>query len=123
MTDKAAIPDAWSPLGKPRGTRDPELNLDARAQAFLDRIATLSADLAAHGRCAPASAFPTLLFPRRKRGPSMPLTTRASTGTNPTVNKQFPSKFDASRRGVSLDHVERLLDRTTLLNMPDPRND
>jgi hypothetical protein len=50
MTDKAAIPDAWSPLGKPRGTRDPELNLDARAQAFLDRIATLSADLAAHGR-------------------------------------------------------------------------
>src|SRR6516225_117568 len=44
-----------------------------------------------------------------------------------TVNKQFPSmylkrKSDASRRGVSLDHVERLLDRTTLLNMPDPRN-
>ena len=23
MTDKAAIPDAWSPSGKPRGTRDP----------------------------------------------------------------------------------------------------
>ena len=39
MTDKAAIPDAWRPFGKPRGTRDPELNLDARAQAFLDRIA------------------------------------------------------------------------------------
>jgi hypothetical protein len=36
--------------GKPRGTRDPELNLDARAQAFLDRIAPLSADLASHGR-------------------------------------------------------------------------
>ena len=50
MTDKAAIPDAWSPFGKPRGTRDPELNIDARAQAFLDRIAPLSADLAAHGR-------------------------------------------------------------------------
>src|SRR6266446_48152 len=50
MTDKAAIPDAWRPFGKPRGTRDPELNLDARAQAFLDRIAPLSADLAAHGR-------------------------------------------------------------------------
>jgi hypothetical protein len=49
MTDKAAIPDAWRPSGKPRGTRDPELNLDARAQAFLDRIAPLSADLAAHG--------------------------------------------------------------------------
>ena len=50
MTDKAAIPDAWRPFGKPRGTRDPVLNLDARAQAFLDRIAPLSADLAAHGR-------------------------------------------------------------------------
>jgi len=22
MTDKAALPDAWSPSGKPRGTRD-----------------------------------------------------------------------------------------------------
>jgi hypothetical protein len=50
MTDKAAIPDSWTPFGKPRGTRDPELKLDVRAQAFLDRIATLSADLAAHGR-------------------------------------------------------------------------
>jgi hypothetical protein len=49
MTDKAAIPDAWRPSGKPRGTRDPELNLDARAQAFLDRIAPLSADLDARG--------------------------------------------------------------------------
>jgi hypothetical protein len=29
--------------------RDPELNLNARAQAFLDRITPLSADLAAHG--------------------------------------------------------------------------
>ena len=54
MTIKAARdqhPDAWRPFTKPpRGTRDPELNLDARAQAFLDRIAPLSADLAAHGR-------------------------------------------------------------------------
>jgi hypothetical protein len=49
MTAKAAIPDAWSPSGKPRGTRDPERNLDARAQAFLDRIAPLSADLDARG--------------------------------------------------------------------------
>jgi hypothetical protein len=54
MTIKAAIdqqPDAWRPFTKPpRGTRDPLLNLDARAQAFLDRIAPLSADLAARGR-------------------------------------------------------------------------
>jgi hypothetical protein len=54
MTNKAAKdqqPDAWRSFTKPppRGTRDPELNLDARAQAFLDRIAPLSADLAAHG--------------------------------------------------------------------------
>jgi len=49
MTDKASIPDAWRPSGKPRGTRDPELNLDAR-KAFLDRIAPLSAGLAARGR-------------------------------------------------------------------------
>src|SRR5437016_6280407 len=42
MTIKAARdqqPDAWRPFTKPpRGTRDPVLNLDARAQAFLDRI-------------------------------------------------------------------------------------
>src|SRR6266436_330971 len=35
MTDKAAIPDAWRPFGKPRGTRDPVLNLDARTQSLL----------------------------------------------------------------------------------------
>jgi hypothetical protein len=54
MTNKAGRdqhPDAWRPFTKPpRGTRDPVLNLDARAQAFLDRITPLSADLAAHGR-------------------------------------------------------------------------
>ena len=53
MTDKAAMdqqPDAWRAFTKPRGTRDPELNLDARAQAFLSRIAPLSVDLQAHGR-------------------------------------------------------------------------
>jgi hypothetical protein len=47
MTIKAARdqqPDAWRPFTKPpRGTRDPQLNLDARAQAFLDRIAPLCA--------------------------------------------------------------------------------
>jgi hypothetical protein len=35
------------PFTKPRGTRDPELNLDARAQAFLGRIAPLSVPTAA----------------------------------------------------------------------------
>jgi hypothetical protein len=142
MTNKAERdqqPDAWRPFtNPPRGTRDPVLNLDARAQAFLDRIAPLSADLAAHGRtralalkklrricqaevrrlkastprlplnftspnigtrsakstlttwsctqerCAPVSVFPTSLSIRRKPALSMPLTTSASTKTNPT---------------------------------------
>jgi len=44
------LPDAWRPFAKPRGTRDPVRNLDARAKAFLARIAPLSADLQAHGR-------------------------------------------------------------------------
>jgi hypothetical protein len=63
MTIKAARdqhPDAWRPFTKPpRGTRDPELNLDARAQAFLDRIAPLSADLAAQGHTSRSGAQET----------------------------------------------------------------
>jgi hypothetical protein len=41
-------PDAWRPFAKPP-PEAPELNLEARAQAFLKRIAPLSADLAARG--------------------------------------------------------------------------
>jgi hypothetical protein len=44
------LPDAWRPFAKLRGTRDPVRNLDARTQAFLERIAPLSADLQARGR-------------------------------------------------------------------------
>jgi len=44
------LPDVWRPFAKPRGTRDPVRNLDARAQAFLERIAPLSADLETRGR-------------------------------------------------------------------------
>jgi len=43
------LPDVWRPFAKPRGTRDPVRNLDARAQAFLERIAPLSADLETRG--------------------------------------------------------------------------
>ena len=46
-------PASWRAFTKPRAQaqRDPVvLNLDARAQAFLKRIAPLSADLATHGR-------------------------------------------------------------------------
>jgi len=38
------LSDVWRPFAKPRGTRDPARNLDARAQAFLERIAPLSAE-------------------------------------------------------------------------------
>jgi hypothetical protein len=42
---------AGAPLpNHPLRPQEPQLNLDARAQAFLERIAPLSADLAAHGR-------------------------------------------------------------------------
>ena len=46
-------PDSWRAFIKPPAQakeKEPPLNLDARAQAFLKRIAPLSADLAAHGR-------------------------------------------------------------------------
>jgi hypothetical protein len=40
MTNKAAMdqqPDVWRAFTKPRGTRDPELTLGARAQSFQDQ--------------------------------------------------------------------------------------
>jgi hypothetical protein len=42
------LPDAW--LCQASGTRDHMRNLSARAQAFIERIAHLSADLESHGR-------------------------------------------------------------------------
>jgi hypothetical protein len=53
MPNKPALdqPASWRPFIKPRArARKPGRNLDARVQAFLERIAPLSADLAAHGR-------------------------------------------------------------------------
>src|SRR3984893_15983840 len=50
---KPEQPDSWRAFIKPPAQakeKEPPLNLDARAQAFLKRIAPLSADLAAHGR-------------------------------------------------------------------------
>ena len=51
---KPEQPASWRPFIKPpaqaKEKEEPPLNLDARAQAFLKRIAPLSADLAAHGR-------------------------------------------------------------------------
>src|SRR6516225_9845468 len=37
MTDKAALPDAWSPFGKTRGPRDPELNYLEKGVGLLAR--------------------------------------------------------------------------------------
>ena len=51
---KPEQPASWRPFIKPptqaKEREEPPLNLAARAQAFLKRIAPLSADLAAHGR-------------------------------------------------------------------------
>ena len=51
---KPEQPASWRPFIKPpaqaKEKEETPLNLEARAQAFLKRIAPLSADLAAHGR-------------------------------------------------------------------------
>jgi hypothetical protein len=92
-------PDAWRPFTKPpRGTRDPQLNLDARAQAFLDRIAPLSADLAAHGR-ARALALKKL---RRICQAEVRLLKAHYT---PATVKFYLSKYRDSIRAVEPDHL------------------
>ena len=91
MTDKAALPDAWSPSGKPRGTRDPELNLDARAQAFLDRIAPLSADLAAHGHTR------ALALKKLRRVCQAEIRRAAHPGHRQTLSLQVPRRYPPNR--------------------------
>src|SRR6516165_8011284 len=98
MTDKAAIPDAWSPFGKPRGTRDPELNIDARAQAFLDRIAPLSADLAAHGHTR-ARALQKL------RRICQAEVRRLKERLTPATVKLYLSKYRDAIRQIDPDHL------------------
>src|SRR6516165_10013810 len=98
MTDKAEIPDAWSPFGKPRGTRDPELNLDARAQAFLDRIAPLSADLAAHGHTR-ARALQKL------RRICQAEVRRLKERLTPATVKLYLSKYRDAIRQIDPDHL------------------
>ena len=98
MTDKAALPDAWSPSGKPRGTRDPELNIDARAQAFLDRIAPLSADLAAHGHTR-ARALQKL------RRICQAEVRRLKERLTPATVKLYLSKYRDAIRQIDPDHL------------------
>ena len=98
MTDKAAIPDAWSPFGKPRGTRDPELNIDARAQAFLDRIAPLLSDLAAHGRTR-ARALQKL------RRICQAEVRRLKERLTPATVKLYLSKYRDAIRQIDPDHL------------------
>ena len=98
MTDKAAIPDAWRPSGKPRGTRDPELNIDARAQAFLDRIAPLSADLAAHGHTR------TLALKKLRRICQAEVR-RLKERLSPATVKLYLSKYRDAIRQIDPDHL------------------
>src|SRR6516162_1132622 len=94
MTDKAAIPDAWSPFGKPRGTRDPELNIDARAQAFLDRIAPLlsrSCRPRRHPRSGLEETPPYL----PSRGPQTQRATHP--GYRQTLSLQVPRRYPPNR--------------------------
>src|SRR6266436_6789523 len=102
MTIKAAIdqqPDAWRPFTKPpRGTRDPELNLDARAQAFLDRIAPLSADLAAHGRT-------RALALKKLRRSCQAEVRRLKAKLSPATVKLYLSKYRDSIRQIDPNHL------------------
>src|SRR6266436_7401494 len=94
MTDKAAIPDAWRPFGKPRGTRDPELNLDARAQAFLDRIAPLSAESCrprTHSRSGAQETPPNL------PGRALQTQSQALSGYRQTLSLQLPRRYPPNR--------------------------
>ena len=98
MTDKAAIPDAWSPSGKPRGTRDPELNIDARAQAFLDRIAPLLSDLAAHGHT-------RALALKKLRRICQAEVRRLKERLTPATVKLYLSKYRDAIRQIDPDHL------------------
>jgi hypothetical protein len=98
MTIKAAIPDAWRPFGKPRGTRDPVLNLDARAQAFLDRIAPLSADLGAHGRT-------RALALKKLRRICQAEVRRLKAKLTPATVKLYLSKYRDAIRQIDPDHL------------------
>src|ERR1700745_1430098 len=98
MTDKAALPDAWRPSGKPRGTRDPELNIDARAQAFLDRIAPLSADLAAHGHA-------RALALKKLRRICQAEVRRLKERLSPATVKLYLSKYRDAIRQIDPNHL------------------
>jgi hypothetical protein len=99
MPNKPAFeqPDSWCAFTKPRSARDPELNLDARAQAFLKRIAPLSTDLAAHGRTrALASQETPQNLPSPKSVILKPITPR------------LPSSGSDNRRGLASDTPEAI---------------
>jgi hypothetical protein len=102
MTNKAERdqqPDAWRPFtNPPRGTRDPVLNLDARAQAFLDRIAPLSADPAAHGRT-------RALALKKLRRICQAEVRRLKAKLSPATVKLYLSKYRDSIRQIDPNHL------------------
>ena len=87
-----------APSAKPRGTRDPELNLDARAQAFLERIATLSTDLAAHGRT-------RALALKKLRRICEAEVRRLKARHTPATVKLYLSKYRDAIRQIDPDHL------------------
>src|SRR3979411_283845 len=100
-TRRSEQPDSWRAFIKPPAQakeKEPPLNLDARAQAFLKRIAPLSADLAAHGRTR-ALALNTLhrICQAEVR--------RLKASYTPATVKFYLSKYRDSIRAVEPDHL------------------
>jgi hypothetical protein len=92
-------PDSWRAFTKPRSqAQDPERNLDARAQAFLKRIAPLSADLAAHGRT-------RALALKKLRRICQAEVRRLKANYTPATVKFYLSKYRDSIRAVEPDHL------------------
>ena len=95
-------PDSWRAFIKPPAQakeKEPHpLNLDARTQAFLKRIAPLSADLAAHGRT-------RALALKKLHRICQAEVRRLKAGYTPATVKFYLSKYRDSIRAVEPDHL------------------
>ena len=99
---KPEQPASWRPFIKPpaqaKEKEEPPLNLDARAQAFLKRIAPLSADLAAHGRT-------RALALKKLHRICQAEVRRLKASYTPATVKFYLSKYRDSIRAVQPDHL------------------
>src|ERR1700736_3232140 len=95
-------PDSWRAFIKPPAQakeKEPHpLNLDARTQAFLKRIAPLSADLAAHGRT-------RALALKKLHRICQAEVRRLKASYTPATVKFYLSKYRDSIRAVQPDHL------------------